>query len=479
MKKRYICAVLLLACGWAPTVHAEEPTISSGGVVIAVVQTGQEGAAGNDFTVLYNTGDQEVDVTGWRVQYRAASATGSSGWTTKRTIACLEPALGCTVILPAGGTLIAATFALDGVAVQPMPSGFSDIGGQLRLTKPLGGVQTATVDTVGYGTAAESEGAPAVAPPAGKVLIRSMVNTRLADTNNNGADFIVGCFDPLLPGAPKAVSCDPAVDVSEEEEEPVPPLPLQPADPPAGEPQAYAKLTITELLPDPESPATDTADEFVEIHNPGSEPVNLEGYTLQAGTDFKDTYTFGTLFVPAGGYVAVMSSMSHVGLTNSGTAVQLLNPAGEPTDTVASYGQAKSGKGWAKHPAGDWRWTTPSPSAPNVFTADASPAVLSAVAAVKKAATAKKAATTAKPKATKAASAAGTKAAAKTPPASTAAPTAQENSPVPYLILGVVGLGVVSYAAYEYRQDIARMARRIRVALFGRKQQAEPTLQTD
>ncbi|HKX72507.1 MAG TPA: lamin tail domain-containing protein [Candidatus Saccharimonadales bacterium] len=481
MKKRYILLAILIACSWAPAVHAEEPATQS--IVIAAVQTGQEGAVGNDYAVIYNNGTQAADVTGWRLQYRAAGSTGNTGWTTKRTIACVDQQPGCTVVLPVGASLVFGTYSPAGVVVQPMASGFSDTGGQMRLVRPLSGSQVAVLDMVGYGTAAESEGgAPAAVPPAGRAILRDSADGFLADTNNNSYDFSVGCYDPAVVGMPVLVSCDPAVP-EEDEEEPQLPQPVTPVDPPATPdpiPVTYARIIVTELLPDPESPATDSADEYIEIHNPGAAPVDLAGYTLQAGTDFKDSYTFGSMLVAPGGYAAIYSAITHLGLTNGGSAVQLLDPTGAPIDAVASYGQAKSGKAWAKQDSGVWAWTSPTPGSQNVFTATQSPAVLAATAAVKKAAAAaatKKAA--AKPKAVKAAATPTAKSNTKAQTVSNQTPQEQAGSQVPYLILGVVGLGVVAYAAYEYRQDIARFGRKLKATASRRRSAAEPTLQTD
>lgn len=475
MKKRYILAALLAMFGWAPAAYAED---LQSPVLIAAIQTGQEGASGNDFITLHNVTQQPIDVTGWRLQYRAAGAVGATGWTTKRTIACTESQPGCTVVIAAGGTLLLSTYTLTGTASQPMSSGFSDVGGQIRLVRTIDS-QVQVLDLLGYGTAVEAEGnAPAPAPLAGRVAMRASNEGRLIDTNNNSADFVLGCYDPLAEGVLKLITCEPAAPEEEETEQPPAPIPTEP-EVVAPEPVQYVRFVLTELLPDPASPATDTADEFIEIFNPADTPADLAGYSVQAGSDFGDTYTFGTLVVPAGGYIVVTSAVTKISLTNSGTAVQLLDPSGEVISTVASYGAAKSGKSWAKDPTDAWLWTAPTPGAPNSFSPEPSAAVLAAAAAVKKATTKKATVTNAaKPKAAKAAVAGSTKAAAKTPPAGPAAPATQQESHVPFLILGVVGLGVLAYAIYEYRQDIARLYRRIKDRLTARKDR-EPTLQTD
>src|SRR5678815_4890078 len=87
-------------------------------VVILAVQTGQTGAAGSDFVEVYNPSAATIDVTGWKLQYRAATATGTATWTTKRTVACTLVVSGCTVTLPAHAHLVFATYDVVNVDEQ-------------------------------------------------------------------------------------------------------------------------------------------------------------------------------------------------------------------------------------------------------------------------------------------------------------------------------------------------------------------------
>lgn len=475
MKKLYIFAALVLAAISAvpPTVVRAETSIQKP-VLIAAVQTGQEAAAGNDFVVLHNTTDETVDITGWKLQYRAASAVGSATWTTKRTVACVVAAAGCVVQVPARSNVLFATYAIEGINHQPLTSGFSDTGGQLRLVRPGAAAnQLEVVDMVAYGNAAEAEGLPAAAPSAGQAIVRKhTVQQELVDTNNNNADFDTGCFAIAISEVPAAVSCEAPPVESPETETPTTP---EVVVPPASEPEPdtmYLPLLITELLPDPKSPATDSADEFIELHNPHAAPVSVKGYMLQTGTDFRYQYSLGDVAIPAGGYLAIYSDESHLSLSNSGTAVRIIDPNGIVLDTVASYGQAKEGQSWAKSSAG-WQWSLmPTPSAANIVQVETPKAVVAAAtAAAKKAVTAKKAtATTAK-----AAKAAAPKAAKTTASTAGAVQSAQTSKPqdsgtVQYWVLGGIGALILGYVIYEYRQNIARFGHKMRAFVWRKKQ---------
>lgn len=130
----------------------------------------------------------------------------------------------------------------------------------------------------------------------------------------------------------------------------------------------FAKVAITELLPDPASPATDADDEYVELFNPNSFPVDLTDYAVETGTDFKTKHTLKNLKIEPRQYIALFSSAAKLSLTNKGGAARLLDPAGQVIATTDPYPKAKTGAAWA-FAGGKWQWTsTPTPAASNELT---------------------------------------------------------------------------------------------------------------
>ncbi len=126
-------------------------------------------------------------------------------------------------------------------------------------------------------------------------------------------------------------------------------------------PVAYRALVINELLAD-ESPRVDLpAAEFVELHNPTGQPVNLKGCTL---SDPGTAVTLPDYTVPPGGYVVlckntfaaefaaygpVIGLSTWPSLNNAGDEFLLSNHTGQPVDRVVYtngwYGDDRKAEG--------------------------------------------------------------------------------------------------------------------------------------
>lgn len=450
MKKQFIIAVILaIVCPVTPLfADADQQNI-----IIVELQTGQEGEPGNDFIEFYNPNTHEVDVTGWRLQYRSAGANPDASWTTKRTFACTPSSPeDCKIVLAPRSRLVAATYDVLGVEEQLISGGgFAATGGQLRLV--LSGTQSVAPnfqqDLLGYGNATVSLGLPAPAPSAGKSLKRKVSEDGyFVNTNNNADDFSVGCDAPT-PGE----VAQPVVQPTECADPPDDPQPDPdpPADPPGQNPgptpPAHLTLELTELLPDPVAPQLDSTDEFVEIYNPNDVEVNLKDYAVKTGSSFQNKVTLGDEAIAAHGYHLVTSGETSLSLVNTGTAVQLVDPSGHILEEAPHYGQAKAGQSWMKDGSG-WHWSTsPTPLAVNILSLpppeEPKPAPAKKAAAkstTKKVAAAK----TTQPKPPK------EKPVKEGPkPESTVAKT----MPNYWIIAAIAGVAA-TYGAYEYRKDL-------------------------
>ncbi|HSW98847.1 MAG TPA: lamin tail domain-containing protein, partial [Candidatus Saccharimonadales bacterium] len=149
---------------------------------------------------------------------------------------------------------------------------------------------------------------------------------------------------------------------------------------------------ITELLPNPAPPQSDSTDEFIELYNPNASALDVGGYSLAVGTTTVHTYVFPAWTVLApGSYRAFFSADTGLSLSNSGGQARLADAAGVAVSQSDIYGTAKEGQAWILD-AGSWQWTdAPTPSAPNVAEAVATPETAVQAAETRVAATPKKA----------------------------------------------------------------------------------------
>jgi predicted extracellular nuclease len=142
---------------------------------------GNSGAAwSNDFVELFNKGDATVDLDGWQLQYWSATATtGAKPSGTTSLSGSIKPG-GHFLIQEAAGANTSAG-SLPGADVTGS-IGMSGSGARVAVVDASG----ATVDLLGWGGAAVSEGNPA---PATTNTTSSTRNNTCVDTDDNLADF--------------------------------------------------------------------------------------------------------------------------------------------------------------------------------------------------------------------------------------------------------------------------------------------------
>jgi len=207
-------------------------------------------------------------------------------------------------------------------------------------------------------------------------------------------------------------------------------------------------VIITELLPNPASPQTDEADEFVELYNPGIDALDLDGYKVQTGSNYSYSFTIDSQTIPAGGYLVLTSSNTGLTLANSAGQARLLSPNGTTVSQTDPYQDAPEGRAWTLSD-GVWQWSSsPTPGSANVITIG-SPTKSNKKSSTKKST---KAAKTTKPKSKKAKKTSKSKATAGTASGDNSSPPVQ---PLHMAVLVAVGAAALLYGAYEYRQDVA------------------------
>lgn len=199
---------------------------------------------------------------------------------------------------------------------------------------------------------------------------------------------------------------------------------------------------ITEVLPNPSEPQTDSDDEFIEIYNPNDKAFNLTDFGLQTSLTSSRVYKFpaGTSLAPKSFNIFTSADYSFT-LPNSGGHVRLVDTSGQVISQSEPYSKAKDGESWALA-NGRWYWTVkPSAGTGNVINQTGSSAGSS-----------------------------GSKSSSNVKSASTASSTnapsgtavASQSDPLHPATLAVVGGAVILYAGYEYRNDVANQLHRLR-----------------
>jgi outer membrane biosynthesis protein TonB len=345
--------------------------------------------------------------------------------------------------------------------------------------------QLITEDLVGWGTALYPEGQSATYAPAGNSLVRKISDGgTYIDTDNNKNDFDISFApSPESDNSAPNVTVDPVateedpIDLPNQEPQPteetelplVPEIPQQPESTQTVKEAAQetnVAVEITELLPDPISPATDANDEYVELHNLSDQPIELNNFKLQTGNSYTYSYTISGQVLLPNGYMVLYSEQSGLVLSNSGSRARLISPNGSVISETDSYVNAKPGQAWSLV-NGVWTWTT-SPTAGNdniltvplTVTKTATTNKTSKPKAAKKVVTAKKK-QTAKPKTAKAQKAKKDKTAVIGATTSGNGEGGGSSSIHRWVIAGL-GLLAVGYALYEYKDDIASKFRQFR-----------------
>lgn len=132
-------------------------------------------------------------------------------------------------------------------------------------------------------------------------------------------------------------------------------------------------IIINEVMPNPEG--SDTAGEFIELHNTGPSTVDLSSWQLDDGEGGSKPYTIpsGTN-IGAGTYLVFKYEHTKLTLNNDSDAVRLMHPSGAITSSM-SYGDSPA-EGISVSRASDGSFqqsTSPTPGAKNVITAPIEP----------------------------------------------------------------------------------------------------------
>lgn len=452
-------------------------TTSDPEVFFTELQTSGD-TSSDEFIELYNNSDSAINFSDaslpWKVQFFSSTSvtSGAPDWTKPSATVSLAG-----TIAPHDYYLLASNTSSDGGLYKP--GGLdADQGYNPRLSDSGGGLQLVTTDASGASnaydqlmwlqpTAGHALPPKVLATPDAGQSLQRLLNDDAEYVNPDGTltDFVVSqLITPKDMWSPAPVA-DPApagsgqTDTTDETA-----LDTSDTDPSVPEVIAAPAVApiITELLPNPASPKTDAADEFIEVYNPNSDAINLKGYSLETGTTTLHDFTFTSdVIVGPNAYTAFYSADTRLSLSNSGGEARLLDPSGAAISETSVYTAADDGMVWALSD-GSWQWSTSeTPNTANVITMPLpAETTKKATKTTAKKSTAKvKGASTTKTKKPKAAKAKKTKTTT-SPVSSTSASV--PTTPIHTTVLVGVAVVAVLYGLYEYRHDLANKLHQLR-----------------
>lgn len=335
----FVSAVILGVAVWPLTARADDasphPT-----VVMTAVFSGAPGAATHEAVAIQNLGDQVVDITDWCVY-------GKSG----EPFVCFagEDDAGLWGYqLDPGATALAVSAPFvqynedeysPTVVFEVLNQSSGSIVGSNDVIQ-LVSADDEVVDEVSWASPWAS----------GKMLVRQL--------DAAGLPWIFEDVAQLPAGNATQVALtpdDPCVDECDEDGGQGNDSPTLPS------------LRITEVLPNVSG--SDVGNEYVEFWNGGALPVSLDGLSMIVGVATQKVINLpDNLTVQAGEYVAIYNDTLSYSLVNTTGQVQLVTRDGTLIDATAVYENPKDDQAWAWI-EGAWVYTTvPTPGLPNTPT---------------------------------------------------------------------------------------------------------------
>jgi hypothetical protein len=324
-------------------------------LVISQFRTRGPLGADDEFIELYNPSNVPVNISGWLI--KKSSDCG-------QVIVDLLTIRPGVVLLPGQRFLAASQSSKLESSDQMFSLAIAD-GGGLALVQPNGNI----VDQVGLCASTQfREGLPL--PPLigdyNQGYARKPVSgiRGCQDTNRNENDFYA-----LLPSEPRGMETAPSL---------CPGVPTAVATtqskasltPTAG----VAMLTINEFLPRPGSDwngdgKVNVEDEFIEIINIGTQPVNLEGWKLDDDEGGSNPFFLPKIILLRGEVVVFYGSETGLILNDIGDKVRLMRPNSQIMDFYTYPTVTEPDKSWCRLPDGTGAWKSgcqPSPDRNNI-----------------------------------------------------------------------------------------------------------------
>ena len=341
-------------------------------VVVTQVITGMLNQASHELIEIHNATDSDIDVTGWCVRY--ASANGASF---SKVIGCFMPAtnqVGQRVLLSARSfSLFASAEFVAAYSTPDTPfgvnnvfsSGLAGAAGRIAIFSADGMLVdgVAWKDTASSTTVTLVEGSPALA---GTIIERRILEGgQFQDTDNNTDDFILGTLRSEYRYAQFVEACDGCLNVAG----------LWPFVP-GGLCRDAIAGTCRDVPPEPINTcegvviaeiAANVTDQFIELHNPTGESIELGGCIVQTNRGLA-MHTIPNQSLVADARVVIYIADSDLVLTKTttGTVYLLSSDAQLEVDSVV-YSNLTKDTSWALIDSGWYQTYDITPGKENVY----------------------------------------------------------------------------------------------------------------
>jgi uncharacterized repeat protein (TIGR01451 family) len=169
----------------------------------------------HDFIEIFNRGTTTVNLTGWSVQYQAATGTGA--WNVTNLSGTIQPGQYYLVQEASGGTVGNPLPAPDATGTIVMAAGAGKVA-LLNTTTALSGACPSSVnlaDLVGYGTTANCFEGAGRAPVPSATTADFRLSGGCQDTNNNAADFTTATPNPRNTNSPLNACAAPSLSIND------------------------------------------------------------------------------------------------------------------------------------------------------------------------------------------------------------------------------------------------------------------------
>ena len=259
---------------------------------------------------IYNPTNQNVDLTGWKIEYYAGSGTKTVGKIFKDE-----------VILANGFLVLSNDKMLAGAIKFDNNLGLAQNDGSVVLSRSDGSV----ADTVGWGNNSKSAGSPIKGGV--KIVWRCFIGENIIDSKNNSTDFLSG---KNLNNQEVVPYSRPSCKKSESIPKPIP-------EPPK-ELNKCEGLKLSEI-------ASNVDEQFIEIINSGEKTVITTGCKLAVG-DAGVRENIGDIELNPGEFLTIKIKNTKLKLPKTKGKVYLLDEAGSKISS-AEYEKLAKSSSWS------------------------------------------------------------------------------------------------------------------------------------